>query len=182
VRKPVLDAHLILVGLPGAGKTTVGAALAKALGCPFVDLDADIVRRARQPIATIFATHGEAHFRALERDATLRLRDAQPSVVAPGGGWVTVSETVALLRPPARMTYLKVGPAIAAQRLRRSVHLRPLLRQDPVGTLERLLAARKSAYEAADLVVDTELLTRQDVIDRIVSLMQAESPPRGGRP
>jgi shikimate kinase len=173
----LLDVHLILVGLPGAGKTTVGAVLAKTLNCPFVDLDSDIVRHAGQPIAAIFATHGEAHFRALERDATLRLRDARPSIVASGGGWVTIPETVALLRPPARMTYLKVGPSVAAHRLRRSAHLRPLLRQDPVGALERLLAARKSAYEAADLVVDTELLTRQEVISRIVSLVRPGALP-----
>jgi shikimate kinase len=160
-----------LVGLPGAGKTTIGSALAKALQSPFVDLDADIVRHAGRPISALFAAHGEAHFRALEREATMRLRGAPPSVIAPGGGWVTVPETVALLRPPARMTYLKVRPAAAAHRLRRSVHLRPLLRQDPVGTLERLLAARTLAYEGADLVLDTEVLTRQDVIQRIVSLV-----------
>lgn len=167
-----LTSHIILVGLPGAGKTSVGSMLARALNCPFVDLDAEIVRHTGRPISTIFATLGEAHFRLLERDATLRLREAQPSVLAPGGGWVTVPETVALLRPPARMIYLKVDPATAARRLHRSAHLRPLLRQDPHGALTRLLNARRAAYEAADWVLDTELLERQGVIDRIILLLQ----------
>jgi shikimate kinase len=145
--------------------------VAGVLHWPFVDLDSEIVRRAGQPITAIFAVHGEPHFRALEREATLRLRDHRRSVIAPGGGWITIPETVALLRPPARMTYLKVSPAGAARRLRRSARSRPLLKHDPLGVLERLLAERGSAYEGADLVVDTEVLTRQQVIDELVALV-----------
>jgi shikimate kinase len=169
-----ISTHIILVGLPGAGKTTVGMAVAEVLGRPFVDLDAEIVRAAGRPITAIFATQGEPRFRALEREATARLADGPASVLAPGGGWVTEPATVALLRPPARMTYLKVSPRTAAYRLRRSVHTRPLLRDDPMGSLTRLLAARAAAYETADLVLDTEALTRQQVIDRVVSLVSAD--------
>jgi shikimate kinase len=157
--------------LPGAGKTSVGSVLAKSLNCPFVDLDAEIVRCSGRPISAIFASRGEEHFRLLEHEATLRLRDALPSVIAPGGGWVTVPETVALLRPPAQMAYLKVDPATAARRLHRSAHLRPLLRRDPERALEQLLEARRASYEAADWVVDTEVLGRQEVIDRITVLL-----------
>ena len=167
----------MLVGLPGAGKTTVGSALARALECPFVDLDREIVRHAGQPIAAIFASHGEQHFRALEHEATLRVRETRPSIVAPGGGWVTVPGTVALLRPPARLTYLKVDPATAARRLHRSAHLRPLLVPGPAEALEALLEARQGAYEQADWVVDTEVLTRQQVIERMVALIRGESSP-----
>jgi shikimate kinase len=167
------DSHIILVGLPGAGKTSVGSILAKSLNCPFIDLDAEIVRRTGRAISAIFASHGEQHFRLLERDATLRLRDARPSVVAPGGGWVTVPDTVALVRPPAHMAYLKVDPATAARRLYRSAHLRPLLRRDPHSALAQLLDARRAAYEAADWVIDTEVLDRQEVIDRILLLLSA---------
>lgn len=176
-----MDVHLLLVGLPGAGKSTIGSRLAKVLECPFVDLDADIVQRVGSPISLIFASQGESHFRSLEQQATVRLRGVPPSVIAAGGGWVTVPETVALLRPPARMTYLKVGPTVAARRLRRSAHLRPLLRDDPVGALEQLLAARHVAYEAADLVVDTEVLTKQEVIQAIVSLVRQETSAGGPR-
>ncbi len=170
-----LRTHIVLVGLPGAGKTTVGSALARLLECPFIDLDEDVVRHAGRPIATIFATDGEEHFRALEREATLRVRQAPPSIVATGGGWVTVPETVALLRPPARLTYLKVDPASAARRLHRSAHLRPLLRDGAEAALERLLDGRQKAYEGADWVVDTQVLTRQAVMDKLLALIKDES-------
>ncbi len=169
---------MILVGLPGSGKSTVGAAVARALGRRLIDLDAEIVRRERRSIAEIFARDGEPHFRALEREATERLRALPPSVIAPGGGWATVPETVAILRPPARTAYLRVSPRTAARRIRRSAHVRPLLRAGrPIEILERLLAARAAAYEAADLVVDAEVLSRQEVVNRIVALV---SPPHGG--
>jgi shikimate kinase len=178
VTAPVaLRTHIVLVGLPGAGKTTVGAALARVLDCPFVDLDEDVVRYAGQPIAAIFASHGERHFRTLEREATLRVQRTRPSIVAPGGGWVTVPETVALLRPPARLTYLKVDPATAARRLHRSAHLRPLLRSGPEAALEQLLESRRKAYEGSDWVIDTQVLSRQQVIDKLVALVTDESSP-----
>jgi len=168
--------HLILVGLPGSGKSTVGMAVAAALDWPFVDLDAEIVARAGRSITAIFASDGEAGFRELEREATERLRGARPSVVAPGGGWITVPETVALLRPPARMTYLKVSPEVAFRRLRRTVHLRPLLRRDPLRALQTLFEGRRMAYEAADLVVDTETITLQQVTRMIVELATGSTP------
>jgi shikimate kinase len=164
------------VGLPGSGKSTVGRAVAATLDWPFVDLDAEIVHREGRSIAAIFASDGETRFRALEREATERLRAARPSVVAPGGGWITVPATVALVWPPARMTYLKVSPEAAYRRLRRTVRLRPLLRKDPLRALHALFEARRVSYEQADLVVDTELLTLQEVTRRIVALAEAQDP------
>ena len=163
---------MILVGLPGSGKSTVGAAVAATLGRPFVDLDEEIVRHAGRSITSIFAEDGEAAFRALERRATLDLRGAAASVVAPGGGWVTDPATVALLRPPARMAYLKVSPAEAARRLGGEVRSRPLLRDNPVVALERLLAARQGAYGGADCVIDTEVLSLQEVTASVAALVQ----------
>lgn len=163
--------HVILVGLPGSGKSTIGAAVAAKLGWPFVDLDDEIVRHAGRPIASIFAEEGEAAFRALERRATLALRGAPASVVAPGGGWVTERDTVALLRPPSRMAYLKVSPAEAARRLGATVKSRPLLRGDPVAALERLLAARAAAYLSADCVMDTEVLSLQEVTASVTAMV-----------
>jgi shikimate kinase len=154
----------------------VGRAVAAALGWPFVDLDAEIVAREGQSIAAIFASRGEPRFRELELEATGRLRDALPSVVAPGGGWVTEPATVALLCPPARTIYLKVSPETALRRLRRTVQLRPLLRRDPLTALRRLLDARRSAYERADLVIDTELLDLQGVTQCIVALAKSPLP------
>lgn len=161
--------HLILVGLPGAGKSTVGRGVAKALGWPFVDLDAEIVRREGQSVSALFAAHGEGYFRHLERRETERLRGGRATVVASGGGWPTVPETVALVRPPARLAYLKVSPAAAMRRLQRTIHTRPLLRDNPLESLSGLLAARKESYEAADIVIDTELHVPEHVTAELLA-------------
>lgn len=82
----MIDRHIILVGLPGSGKSTVGPRVAEALGVPFEDLDAIIIRRMGMPVARIFGEFGEAHFRKLEREVTAERLAAPPSVIAPGGG------------------------------------------------------------------------------------------------
>ena len=127
-----LPSHVILVGLPGAGKTTVGSMLARSLDCPFIDLDAEIVRHTGRSISAHLCRAWRTSLPAARAASDSRLRDAPQRVVAPGGGWVTVAATVALLRPPARMAYLKVSPAEAARRLGRAVQSRPLLRHDPL--------------------------------------------------
>jgi shikimate kinase len=169
----LIGRHLVLVGLPGAGKSTVGRAVARRLCRPFVDLDETIERTAGATIAEIFFNRGEAAFRALERAATATLLEASPAVVAPGGGWITVSETVAMLRPVAHTIYLKAAPETAFRRLGQGVHRRPLLQEDALGpqsAVERLYDARHVAYEAADFVVDTEHLSLQQVTDAVMEL------------
>jgi len=162
--------HLILVGLPGAGKSTVGSALARELGRSFLDFDAEIARREGMTIAEFFATKGEPAFRQLEHGLTEELRELGGMVLAPGGGWVSRAETVALIRPPARMIYLRVRPRTAITRMGRSVAGRPLLsRPNPVGELERLLRERHQAYESADHVVDVERVGIAEVVRRIVA-------------
>jgi shikimate kinase len=166
--------HLILVGLPGAGKSTVGAALARELGRTFLDFDAEIVRRQGMTIAEIFAQRGEPFFRELEHGLTEELRELGVMVLSPGGGWVARPDTVALIRPPAHMIYLRVRPRTALARMGRSVAARPLLgRPDPAGELERLLAGRRAAYESADVVVDVERVAISEVVRRIVLAIQS---------
>lgn len=166
--------HLILVGLPGAGKTTAGRLAARLLGRPFLDLDAEIERREGRPVAELFASRGEGYFRECEWAVTAELRDAaEPLVLAPGGGWVTVPGVVALLRPPGRIIYLDVSPARALERLEApSEPSRPLLRRtDPGAALRRLAARRRSLYEAAaDHVLATDLLTAQEVAEMVAEL------------
>jgi shikimate kinase len=165
--------HLILVGLPGAGKSTVGAALARELGRSFLDFDAEIVRREAMTVAEIFAQSGEQHFRHLEHTLTEELCEFGGMVLSPGGGWVARPDTVALIRPPGRMIYLRIRPKTAFNRMGRSVATRPLLgRPDPIGELERLLADRRQAYESADVVVDVERVAISEVVRRIVSAIQ----------
>ncbi len=179
--------HLVLVGLPGSGKSTVGAKLARHLRRGFLDFDAEITRRQRMSITDIFAQHGEPHFRELEHALTLEVRDLENMVLAPGGGWVTRPETVALLRPPAKLIYLRLSPVAALRRMGSRMEVRPLLqRPDPRGELDRLLAVRRVVYESADLVIDVEHLYPQRVIEKILVHIQAltdrreRSDPAGG--
>jgi shikimate kinase len=167
--------HLILVGLPGAGKSTVGPEVARRLGCAFLDFDAEIERRERRSVAQIFAQFGEPAFRALERSLTHELRDAAPMVLAPGGGWVATPGNVELLRPPGIVVYLAVSPAKALERLGHEKALRPLLAgDDPSGALSALLERRKEFYLQANHTVSTESLGPSAVADCIVALAGAE--------
>src|SRR2546423_297562 len=151
--------HLVLVGLPGAGKTTVGAMVAEKLGRTFLDFDAEIERREGMPISQIFGERGEQGFRQLERKITEELRDFGNMVLAPGGGWATDPDVVALIRPPAGMIYLRVRPETALKRLAGAAGSRPLLnRPDPLAELQKLFEARRQIYQSADHEIGTELL------------------------
>lgn len=163
--------HLILVGLPGVGKSTVGAAVAERLGRTFLDFDLEIERREGQTISQIFGEKGEGYFRQLEESLTEELRAFGNMILAPGGGWVTQAAVVALIRPPARMIYLRVRPETALKRLGANRASRPLLmRPDPIGELRRLFEQRRRAYETSDEMIDTELLDAKGVIDRVARL------------
>ena len=166
--------HLVLVGLPGSGKSTIGRVVAERLGRTFLDFDHEIERRQGKTIAEIFGEKGEGHFRELERALTEELRLMGNMILAPGGGWVANQEVVRLIRPPARMVYLRVRPETALKRLGAERSTRQLLmRPDPLGELRRLLQARKAAYETADHVIEAELLDVEEVIKRVSTLAQS---------
>ena len=147
----------VLVGLPGAGKTTLGKVLARHLGWDFLDLDVAIEEYAGQRVAGIFAERGEPAFRAMERDVTAGLAHRSRLVVASGGGWMANQAAVALLRDRACFIYLRVTPATALARMGSSVSYRPLLAgPDPLGSLTRLLEERSAAYRSVDIEIDVE--------------------------
>lgn len=163
------DGHLILVGLPGSGKSTVGKAVAKELGRPFLDFDAELERREGMSVARIFAERGQAAFRALEVALTRELSAAPPMVLAPGGGWITTPGIVELVRPPGRLVHLRVSPQEAVRRLSRARIVRPLLQTpEPEATMRGLWEAREGLYATADLEIDVELVDSQGVINRVV--------------
>lgn len=167
--------HVVLVGLPGSGKTTVGQGVATALGRPFLDLDHEIERREGVAVSQIFAERGEYAFRQLERALTEELKDVGGMILSPGGGWIASPENILLLRPPARFIYLRVRVETAMKRLGPERATRPLLvRPDPLGELRRLFEMRKAAYEGADQTVDTERLTVQQVIDTVAELVRRQ--------
>lgn len=165
-------AHIVLVGIPGAGKTTVGRELAQRLRWPFLDLDEQIAERAGMSVRDIFATHGEQHFRSLEREVSTQLAHvAAPLVVAPGGGWITIPGLVELLRPPAVLVWLKVSPQRAIERLGAGVATRPLLSGPaPLGALAAISAARESFYLQADHTVSVDMMTPGEAVDAILAL------------
>jgi len=163
--------HVILVGLPGSGKSTVGHEVASQTGRTFLDLDQEIERREGRSITQIFGENGELYFRKRERQLTEELALVGNMIVAPGGGWMTVPQVVALVRPPSRIVYLKVRPETALKRLGPMRLARPLLsRPDPLGELKRLFDERRPSYETADHVVDTELYNLQRVIEMVIQL------------
>jgi shikimate kinase len=152
----MMDRHIVLVGLPGSGKSTLGPLVATDIGIPFVDLDAVISRRMGMPVDRIFGEFGEAHFRELEREETEDRLEAPASIIAPGGGWAAQPGNLEAARPRALVCYLKVAPAIALARAGQG-EARPLLAGgEGLPRMQKLLAERQSYYQQADLTVDND--------------------------
>ena len=158
----------VLVGPPGAGKTTVGELLAKHWNVGFRDTDADIEASAGKPIPDIFVDDGEDHFRALERAAVATALAEFDGVLALGGGAVLAEETRALLRGH-RVIYLSVELSDAVSRVGLGAG-RPLLAINPRATLKYLLEQRRPLYaEVATLTVVTDGRTPEAIADEIVA-------------
>ncbi|MBC7788518.1 MAG: shikimate kinase [Anaerolineae bacterium] len=168
--KPLI---IILVGLSGSGKSTVGPDAALRLGWRFVDLDREIERRVGLAVSDIFSRKGEAYFRGLERDLTAELLNTNDGrlMISSGGGWITNSAAVELALIRSRVIYLKVSPETALARLGSDRHSRPLLRgSDPLGSLRRLQIEREEYYSQAHWVIDTEVGDLQWVVAEVVRL------------
>jgi shikimate kinase len=155
--KLCVDRPIALVGMMGAGKTTVGKRLAAALGIPFKDADAEIEQAAGRSVSDIFAERGEAEFRRGERQVIARLvTTCGPHVLATGGGAFMDADTRALLKERAVTLYLKADLDTLLKRVERR-DTRPLLRTgDPRETLTRLMGERGPAYEQAEIVVESQ--------------------------
>jgi shikimate kinase len=149
--------HVVLVGMMGAGKSTVGRRLASRLGRPFVDADDELVRRSGRSVREWFEEQGEGAFRAAEGELLADLLAAPgASVIASGGGVVLADANRAALRDHALVVWLRAGAPFLASRVRQKPH-RPLLDEDPGSTVARLVAERAALYEeVADVVVDVD--------------------------
>lgn len=164
--------HLVLVGMMGSGKTTIGRAVARRSGRPFVDSDAQIEARTGKTVREIFETEGEPAFRALETEALAdALARPEASVVAAAGGVVLSEANRALLRASGRTVWLRATPGTLVHRVRNGVH-RPLLAADPEGVIRALTGAREALYaEVADVIVDVDFRDKRDLVDELVGLL-----------
>jgi len=149
--------RVALIGLRGAGKSTIGPPLARALGIPFRELDALIEEAAGLPLGQIFEIHGERYFRRLEREVLAALvAGGGPAVIAAGGGVVTDPETWALLRATCTTIWLSAHPEDHYARVLAQGDRRPMTgKADAMAELKALLAARRPLYGMADMQVDT---------------------------
>lgn len=165
--------HLVLVGLPGSGKTTVGRRVAVLLGAAFTDIDDMVAGAAGRPVSDIFSQFGEAAFRRLERAAMEEALAAPPHVVAPGAGWAAEPGNLETAGG-AHLVHLRVSPETAARRLLGDA-TRPLLAGgDPVERLTALLAARDSWYSRAHSVVNGSG-PLEEVADLVAAIARAEA-------
>jgi shikimate kinase len=172
-----VNAALTLVGPPTSGKTTVGTAVAAALGLPFRDTDADVEAETGTTIADLFVTQGEPHFRALEERAVARALAEHDGVLALGGGAITSAATRRLLvahgRAGGTVVWLDVDVASAAKRAGLSRD-RPLLAVNPRAMLRTMLEARAPLYaEVATVTVSTAGRTVQEVLAEVLSAVGA---------
>jgi shikimate kinase len=173
---------IVLVGFMGAGKTTVGRALADRLGWRFVDADEEVERRAGRGIAELFASDGEPAFRALEAEVVRDLVSMEDHrVIATGGGWAADPTRVPALPPAARAVWLRVSPEVAVRRahgegLSHSSPVRPLLEvDDPLATARALLADREPGYAAAGTRIETDGRKPGDIVGEIVRALALDT-------
>jgi shikimate kinase len=163
---------LVLVGMMGAGKTSVGKRLAHAMGLPFKDADEEIEKAAGLTISEIFALRGEAEFREGERRVIARLLDDPPHVLATGGGAFVNDSTRALVKAKATSIWLRADPEVLARRVGRKDN-RPLLRgKDPRKVLAELLATREPAYSQADLIIESNEGPHQHTVEAILEALK----------
>ena len=173
--KRVRVSRIVLIGLPGSGKSTVGPILARSLDFDFIDADAEVEREAGLDIPAIFRVHGEAAFRELEREAVTRIVRADRVVVAPGGGWAAQPGAIDGLPSGCAVVWLQVSPAEAARRIEGDPGIRPLLEaEDLVAKLGQIEGERLLSYSAAGITVETDAHTPEAVAAEVATRLHSE--------
>jgi shikimate kinase len=164
---------VVLVGMMGAGKSTIGRRLAARLRLPFLDADIEIEAAASMSIPDIFATHGEPYFRDGEARVIARLLDNGPAVIATGGGAFMREETRNRIRDKAVSIWLKADADVIMKRVKRRAD-RPLLQtEDPAATVSRLLEAREPVYQSADLTIWSRDVPHDRIVDECLDALRA---------
>jgi shikimate kinase len=164
---------IVLVGMMGAGKSTIGRRMAARLQLPFTDADAEIETAHRMSIPEIFQEYGESYFRDGEARVIARLLDSGPGVLATGGGSFMREETRRRIADKAVSIWLKADTDVIMKRVKRRTD-RPLLQTaDPVATVNRLLAEREPVYGKADLTVASRDVPHDRIVDEVIAALHA---------
>jgi shikimate kinase len=162
--------HVLLVGLPGSGKSTVGRLVAEALGTKVIDIDGLFVREMGMPISQIFGMVGESRFREMERDAVKAAQGGDPCVIVPGGGWAAQPGQLDQARETSLVVYLKCQAGTAMKRSEQG-EARPLLAgPDPGQRMRTLLEEREPFYLKAHCQVNTESVPAEAVAAEVMAL------------
>src|SRR5689334_17012641 len=165
---------IVLVGMMGAGKSTIGRRMAARLRLPFTDADTEIEAAAGMSIPDIFETHGEPHFRDGEARVIARLLEGGPAVIATGGGSFMREETRGRIRDKAVSIWLKADADVIMKRVRRRSD-RPLLQNaDPEATVGRLLGEREPVYATADLTILSRDVPHDKIVDECIEALHAK--------
>jgi shikimate kinase len=164
---------VVLVGMMGAGKSTIGRRLSARLRLPFLDADGEIEAAAGMSIPDIFETHGEPHFRDGEARVIARLLDGGPAVLATGGGAFMREDTRGRIRAKAVSIWLKADADIIMKRVRRRAD-RPLLQTaDPAATVGRLIEEREPVYQGADLTIWSRDVPHDKIVEECIDALHA---------
>jgi shikimate kinase len=164
---------IVLVGIMGAGKSSVGRRLATRLGMPFIDADTEIEKAADMSIPEIFAMHGEPYFRAGETRVIARILDHGPQVLATGGGAFMNPETRAAICAKGISVWLRATLEVLSRRVKRR-NDRPLLKgADPIETLKRLMDERYPIYAEADLTVESRDVPHEAIVEEVIESLRA---------
>lgn len=182
VRRALGPRSLVLVGLMGCGKSSIGRRLATRLGLPFIDADEEIERVAQKSISEIFADHGEAFFRDREAKVIERLLSGGPQVLATGGGAFMIPETRARIRDTGISIWLRAELPVLMRRVGKR-DTRPLLKDtDPEAVMRRLMDTRYPVYAEADITVESRDVPHEGIVTEIVEALTrhpalAQMPP-----
>ena len=169
---PLVGRTIVLVGLMGAGKTTVGRRLARRLGLEFADSDFEIEKAAQMTVGDIFSSYGEDYFRDGERRVISRLMDGPPRVLATGGGAFINEETRSLMKEKSITVWLDASLDVLLERTSRR-DTRPLLKDgDPKTILKRLLAERGPVYAQADIKIQSSDGPHDTVVNSIIKTLE----------
>jgi shikimate kinase len=173
---------LVLVGMMGAGKSSIGRRLAVRLGIGFADADNEIETAHRMTIPDIFSTYGEAYFRSGETRVIARLLESGPQVLATGGGAFMNPETRGAIRAQGISIWLKAEFDVLMRRIKRRQD-RPLLKtEDPGETLRALIAERYPVYGEADITIQSREVPHEKIVDEIVGALAAWLEPKADGP